>query len=259
MIHFYKYQGTGNDFVMIDARQNDPRLTQEHIAWLCHRRFGIGADGLILLKNHPDYDFQMVYYNSDGRESTMCGNGGRCIARFAFDLGFDQEELSFIAIDGPHKAKRMGAEISLQMADVNQGEQRGADFFLNTGSPHHVVFHEQPDSLAIIPAAHAIRYAAPYKQEGVNVNFVKNLEEGKLSMRTYERGVEDETYSCGTGVTAAVLAAHQAGFLQKSYAEVETKGGKLALRFQALAQGGYRDIWLEGPAQKVFEGKIALP
>ena len=258
MLQFFKYQGTGNDFIMIDARNQEPQLGQEQIAWLCHRRFGIGADGLILLKPHADYDFQMVYYNSDGRESTMCGNGGRCIAQFAFDLGFEQSELSFLAIDGAHKAKKLSSGISLKMTEVKAGEQRGEDYFFDTGSPHHVVFHAQPDELDIIPAARDIRYQPPYAQEGVNVNFVKRVAEGRLSMRTYERGVEDETYSCGTGVTAAVLAAHQAGNLQQGFALVETKGGQLALRFEPSAQGGYRDIWLEGPAQRVFQGSIDL-
>lgn len=251
---FHKYQGTGNDFIMIDGREKIPSWTQAEIAKFCHRRFGIGADGLIILAHAEGYDFRMIYYNSDGRESTMCGNGGRCIARFAHDLGLGSQ-FRFLAIDGPHLAEVSDASVRLQMSDVPEVEKRGQDYFVNTGSPHHVQFHPQPEALDILKAARAIRYAEPYEKEGVNVNFIKG-EGQQWQMRTYERGVEDETYSCGTGVTAAALVAHFSGRAQ-SPVQMQTRGGSLSLSFEHHPQKGYYNIWLEGPALKVFEGQLA--
>ncbi len=251
---FYKYQGTGNDFILIDGRAEIPSWSQKEIEQLCHRRFGIGADGLIILAPDDTHDFRMIYYNSDGRESSMCGNGGRCIAQFAHDLGLGSR-FQFIAIDGPHAAEVLQDRVRLQMKDVASVEARGNDWFTDTGSPHHVVFHEAPNSLEIIPAARAIRNAEPYAKDGVNVNFI-NGEGQNWEMRTYERGVEDETYSCGTGVTAAALVAHAAGKVPQSPINMKTKGGELRLSFEHSSERGYFNIWLEGPALKVFEGRL---
>lgn len=254
-IHFYKYQGTGNDFIMIDGRKEIPLFSQSDIAKLCHRRFGIGADGLIILAPHPELDFRMIYYNSDGGESTMCGNGGRCIARFAADLKVVGNTMRFLAIDGEHQARIVEDEVSLQMIDVDKVESLGQDFFTNTGSPHHIAFADELDDLDLISMAKAIRYNDHYRAEGVNVNFVK-VADNALSMRTYERGVEDETYSCGTGVTAAALVAHSAGKIKQQSVAVHTKGGDLNLSFSCNEKGKYHDIWLQGPATYVFKGEI---
>ena len=251
---FYKYQGTGNDFIMIDGRREIPTISQKEIEKLCHRRFGIGADGLIILAEEAGYDFRMIYYNSDGRESSMCGNGGRCIARFAHDLGMG-DQFSFIAIDGPHKAQVEAERVKLQMGDVANIESRMGDFFTDTGSPHHVQFIDDPNQLDILSAAHAIRYSDTYKKDGVNVNFVQGAGQN-WQMRTYERGVEDETYSCGTGVTAATLVAHHK-YQAPSPVQMHTKGGTLGLSFEFHPDKGYHNIWLVGPALKVFEGQIA--
>jgi len=240
---------------MIDGREEIPTFSQSDIAQLCHRRFGIGADGLIILAPHPQLDFRMIYYNSDGRESTMCGNGGRCIARFAADLQVVTDTMKFMAIDGEHQATIMGAEIALQMIDVEEITTLGDDYFADTGSPHHIAFAEELAEMDLISQARAIRYNDHYRAEGVNVNFVKVVD-NTLTMRTYERGVEDETYSCGTGVTAAAITAHAAGKISSQSVAVHTKGGDLKLSFSLSAEGKYIDIWLQGPATFVFKGTI---
>lgn len=256
-LNFFKYQGTGNDFVMIDNRKTDILLNQKQIEFLCDRKFGIGADGLILLENISGFDFKMVYYNSDGRESSMCGNGGRCLTRFANDLGISKEEYHFTAIDGEHKAKLIGDEISLQMIDVSSVEKLSNGVFIDTGSPHHIVFSNNIADLELLNEARKIRYSKKYKKDGVNVNFVEIESESSINMRTYERGVEDETLSCGTGVTAAVLALANQGFSKANKVEVKTKGGILHLSFTIYGDT-YTDIWLQGPADFVFNGKVNL-
>lgn len=257
-VKFYKYQGTGNDFVMIDDRKNKyTEITDEQVKFMCDRHFGIGADGLIFLRNSEEHDFEMVYYNSDGHKSTMCGNGGRCILRFANDLGVDADNYSFMAVDGLHYGTVTDDIVSLQMIDVADVRQlNDNELFLDTGSPHHIVFVDELPGDDFISAAKAIRYNETYAKEGVNVNFVKVTNKG-LHMRTYERGVEDETYSCGTGVTAAALAASFTGRVKQSPIEVLTAGGKLELDFK---QSGdvFTDIWLTGPAERVFKGRIKL-
>jgi diaminopimelate epimerase len=254
-ITFYKYQGTGNDFIMIDGREEIPSFSQNDIAQLCHRRFGIGADGLIILAPHSELDFRMIYYNSDGRESTMCGNGGRCIARFAADLLAVGDKMKFMAIDGEHQASLFGDEVALQMIDVEEISTLGDEYFADTGSPHHIAFADELVEMDLISQARAIRYNDHYRQEGVNVNFVK-VDDNVLSMRTYERGVEDETYSCGTGVTAAAIIAHAAGKINIQSVEVQTRGGNLKLSFSLSADGKYQNIWLQGPATYVYKGEI---
>lgn len=242
---------------MIDNRAKGLKpLSQNEIKALCDRRFGIGADGFILLEKLEGYDFHMVYYNSDGRESTMCGNGGRCITRFAQDLGIVKDQYSFLAIDGPHEAYIKDGLVSLKMKDVEQVEQVGQDLFADTGSPHHIVFDKDLEQLDIITEARKIRYNDHYRAEGVNVNFIKIMDD-RLDMRTYERGVEDETYSCGTGVTAAVLASHYSGKANSNSVAVKTRGGDLSVTFNKTDKG-YTDIWLTGPAEYVFEGEVEL-
>lgn len=258
-LHFHKYQGTGNDFILIDDRreQFDPRR-QDLVARLCHRRFGIGADGLILLRNAADADFEMVYFNADGRPSTLCGNGGRCIVRFAHKLGLFDTHTTFRAADGLHSAFLEGGVIHLHMQDVRDIQTGQGYHFVHTGSPHHVQFVRQLEDFPVFEEGKKIRHHERYRQiGGTNANFVEVLAEPfSLFVRTFERGVEDETYSCGTGVTAAALAA----FPQAASAtiEVRTLGGELAVSF--VRSGGlYHDIYLIGPAQEVFEGDIAVP
>jgi diaminopimelate epimerase len=251
---FYKYQGTGNDFILIDGREKIPTFSQIEIEQLCHRRFGVGADGLIILVSEPGFDFRMIYYNSDGRESSMCGNGGRCIAQFAHDLGLGST-FNFIAIDGPHKAEVGLEKVGLQMKDPSRPSVQGEGWFLDTGSPHHIEFANNPQEMDLIKAAQDIRYSEHYTKEGVNVNFIKGAGQ-YWEMRTYERGVEDETFSCGTGVTAAAIVAHHAGKVPQSPVYMSTKGGELSLSFDFSEKIGYSNIWLEGPAVKVFEGNF---
>jgi diaminopimelate epimerase len=259
---FYKYQGTGNDFVMIDNRPMQfPADDTELVARLCQRRFGIGADGLILLQNHNDFHFEMVYFNADGNPSSMCGNGGRCIAQFAHDMDFTQPELSFLAVDGPHLARFSdNGNVSLQMQDVETIAPYNDAFVLNTGSPHYVFFKDDVDDENFVEEAKAIRYNNDFAKEGINVNFVEILGENKLKVRTYERGVEDETYSCGTGVVASALAYYHKHFSGDAYMEttisIETKGGNLQVSFLPDSAKHFNNIWLIGPALKVFEGRI---
>lgn len=262
---FWKYQGAGNDFVMLDQRQEQKlgRNDTERIEKLCDRRFGIGADGLILLQNLPGYDFEMIYFNADGRESSMCGNGGRCIAAFARDLGIIQSKCRFMAIDGEHEAlvHEKSAEgeawVELKMSDVLQVETEGNCYILNTGSPHYVRFETQLDSLDMVAEGRAVRYSERFKKEGINVNLVCQAPD-TLQIRTYERGVEDETFACGTGVTAAAISSwfRENNPPGEYEIPVKAKGGALSVRFRANPDGTFSDIWLCGPAAFVFEGVV---
>lgn len=257
---FFKYQGTGNDFVLIDNREESFPSSKHHlIEKLCDRRFGIGADGLILLQNHAEFDFEMVYFNSDGKPSSMCGNGGRCIIAFAHFLGIIGNECKFLAIDGEHLGKIDKGSVSLQMIDVASIEKvSDHQYFLDTGSPHIVAFSEHPtQEIALIDEAHKIRYNERFASEGTNVNFACN-QPNFIDVRTYERGVENETFSCGTGVTAVALAAHFSLQQPNSTISIKTKGGELAVSFEEVENGSYRNIWLHGPAQHVFEGTVSL-
>ena len=254
---FYKYQGTGNDFVIIDNRQlNFDKKDTKRIKFLCNRRFGIGSDGLILLENHDTLDFKMVYFNADGNESSMCGNGGRCIAAFAKFLGIIDSNSSFEAIDGLHHAQIENDRIKLQMQDVSFLQQFESHVFLNTGSPHHVQMEADLEQLDLKNEGAKIRYGAPYHTAGTNVNFVSKVSDSVFSVRTYERGVEDETLSCGTGVTAVALAMNYIGETEKNLITLNVEGGKLQVSFEKDGQG-YKDIWLMGPAIQVFKGEIA--
>jgi diaminopimelate epimerase len=255
-LDFRKYQGAGNDFVLVDAR-NDlafPTHDTAFVARLCDRHFGIGADGLILLRDHPDYDFAMVYYNSDGRPSTMCGNGGRCIIAFARDIGLQRDSYRFLAADGPHAAHWLpDGEVALQMGDVTAVEAGEGYYYLDTGSPHYVRFVADLDAIDVVTAARKIRYNDRFRAEGTNVNFVHSTDNG-LQIATYERGVEAETLACGTGVTAAALAeALRHDVLGSQDITVHAKGGTLRVRFVRQSTG-FSDIWLLGPADFVFAG-----
>ena len=254
---FYKYQGTGNDFVIFDNREGDmPKLTKDTIAHLCHRRFGIGADGLMLLEKVDGFDFKMVYYNSDGNESTMCGNGGRCLVKFAHDLGAIQEKAYFLAVDGPHLAYVQANEVHLGMIDVYDIEHNDNALFLNTGSPHYVEIRKDVENLDVFSLGKKIRYDERFAPGGTNVNFVELLPQNTLLVRTYERGVEDETYSCGTGVTACAIASYYEGY--ESPVTIHTKGGELKVSFEPKAESIFENVFLIGPAIKVFEGEINL-
>ncbi|MBI3236077.1 MAG: diaminopimelate epimerase [Bacteroidetes bacterium] len=258
-IHFYKYQGTGNDFIMLDNRAKEySHLTQKQIEILCDRKFGIGADGLILLEESEGYDFKMVYFNADGSESTMCGNGGRCIVKFAEHLGIVKSNTRFLAIDGAHEATLQEFEVKLKMNDVAQITNENNDYILNTGSPHFVRFVEQIKTLDVYTLGNAIRNSTPFVKEGINVNFVE-IFENDIYVRTYERGVEDETLSCGTGCTAAAIGYHKnKGLSDGIYTiPIETPGGYLKVYFTFEDQQ-YHDVWLEGAALQVYAGTINL-
>lgn len=251
-MEFYKYQGTGNDFVMIDNRNLAfPKNDNDLIAKMCDRRFGIGADGLILLEKDESADFKMLYYNSDGSESTMCGNGGRCLVAFAHFLKIFEEKTVFNAIDGLHEAEINDGIVKLKMIDVQDVKQVLDDFELNTGSPHFVKFVDEVEKLDVFTEGKNIRYSETYKEKGINVNFVSPISENEIFVRTYERGVEDETYSCGTGVTASALSYFQNNNINEL--KIKTLGGNLKVYAQKATQG-YENIWLEGPAEQVFKG-----
>ncbi|MRH99877.1 diaminopimelate epimerase [Kriegella sp. EG-1] len=254
---FYKYQGTGNDFIMLDNRSEQfPKENNALVARFCDRKFGIGADGLILLENDAATDFKMVYYNADGNESSMCGNGGRCIVAFAKFLGIINSETTFMATDGLHKAEITERQVSLQMIDVDQIRQKPEYQFLNTGSPHHVQLVSDLASFDVFSEGKKLRYGL-YGQKGSNINFVEQKEDDIFQVRTYERGVEDETLACGTGVTAVALAMYQIKKLKCNKARIEVLGGELEVRFE-VDNHSYKNIWLIGPAEQVFKGTIEL-
>ena len=254
IIEFYKYQGTGNDFIMIDDREKEFDITDNDlIAALCERRLGIGADGLILLREHANLDFEMMYFNADGKQSSLCGNGGRCIISFAQMLEIIEKETTFMAIDGEHKGKLMDDGIYLQMQDVKEIEGVGDGLVLNTGSPHYIEMVDELDYIDVDKQGRKIRNSAPFKKDGINVNFV--LDAIELQVRTYERGVEAETLSCGTGVVATAIAMHYANCIEETLVNVKTKGGELTVSFEEF-NGSYRNIWLSGEASMVFAGEF---
>ncbi len=254
-MEFFKYQGTGNDFVMIDNRTLDFPKNQNLIEKLCHRRFGIGADGLILLENDDNYDFKMVYYNADGREGSMCGNGGRCTVAFAFFLDIFEHQCVFNATDGLHEAEISNGIIKLKMIDVDYIAQHDKDFVMNTGSPHYVQYINDLENFNVFAKGKEIRNSEKFIEEGINVNFVEQISDNQIFVRTFERGVEDETYSCGTGVTASALT-----FIEKNNllsVDIKTLGGDLKVHAEKDGNS-YKNIWLEGPAKQVFKGKIEI-
>jgi diaminopimelate epimerase len=259
VIQFFKYHGTGNDFVMIDNRQNFfPKNNTKLIEQLCHRRFGIGADGLLLLENDNLTDFRMVYYNSDGNESSMCGNGGRCIVAFAKKLNIIDNQTSFIATDGLHHATILeDRTVSLQMKDVDEVKINPDYIFLNTGSPHHVtIVHDLPKYDVKTNGA-KIRYSNLYGKAGSNVNFVSAKSASHFVLRTYERGVEDETLSCGTGATATAIAMHAIGKTKSNSIDLDVQGGKLKVSFEKNGEI-YQNVVLTGPATFVYKGEVEI-
>lgn len=295
-LNFYKYQGTGNDFVVIDDRKQLFDVNNhELVAKLCDRRFGIGADGLMLLQNSTEnniqnniqnnkesekgitkngFDFHMIYYNSDGQQSSMCGNGGRCMVAFAKYLGIISEKTTFTAIDGVHEAQILDNVVSLKMNDVETVVIGKDFFFLNTGSPHYVSYVENIENYKVFEQGKAIRYSETYQPKGTNVNFISEISPDYLFVRTYERGVEDETFSCGTGVTAAAIAYsitkqhvnHVINNIETTdntkspsinHIKIKTLGGELAVSFE-FSNGKYHDIYLKGAAKLVFEGKYVV-
>lgn len=252
---FYKFQGTGNDFVMIDNREKtfDEKDTKL-VAFLCDRRFGIGADGLILLENEEGVDFKMVYYNSDGNESSMCGNGGRCLVAFASYLNIINDKATFNAVDGLHHATISGDIVSLQMKDVSEIKVKPNASFLDTGSPHHVQLVNNLKDFEVKAEGQKLRYGV-YGQKGSNINFVEPFDDETFSVRTYERGVEDETLSCGTGVTAVAIAMHAAGRVKTNNVKIKAVGGNLEINFEKFGDV-YKNVFLTGPAKFVFKGEI---
>ncbi len=258
-IIFEKYHGTGNDFIIIDDRKGNIKLRKEDIFLLCHRKFGIGADGLMLLQRSEMHDFKMTYYNADGNEGTMCGNGGRCIVHFAKQKGMIDSKSGFEAIDGVHQANVLsyaehGGTISLKMADVGKIEKYGDDYFLNTGSPHYVKIVENIDSIDIYEEGKNIRWDSRFQPQGTNADFVM-VNDDHIVVRTFERGVENLTLSCGTGVVASAIAAAESSARMFGSYHIKTDGGDLEVRFKKDNRI-YKDIWLEGPVVKVYEGIV---
>lgn len=258
-LEFYKYQGTGNDFVMIDNRTGFfPKENVQLVARLCDRRFGIGADGLILLENDTDTDFKMVYYNSDGNLSSMCGNGGRCLVAFAKHLSVIKDKCTFIATDGLHHASIANDGIvSLQMIDVDNIIKESDYTFMNTGSPHHVQMVDDLEHYNVKENGAALRYGSLYGKEGSNINFVKKINEDTFSLRTYERGVEDETLACGTGATAVAIAMNVTGQTKSTSIKLNVEGGKLVVSFDKN-DNQFTNVFLIGPAEFVFKGVVEL-
>jgi diaminopimelate epimerase len=254
-LHFHKYQGTGNDFIILDNRHLQfPKNDTNLVARLCDRRFGIGADGLLLLEDDNSSDFNMVYFNADGNLGSMCGNGGRCLVAFANSLGLVDGKVQFMASDGIHEAIITGEQVSLKMSDVSRINKKRNAFFLNTGSPHHVQLVKDLTKFEVVKEGKRIRFGV-YGEKGSNINFVEQLSPDMFMVRTYERGVEDETFSCGTGVTAVALVMHYADKTESTDIKIRTRGGDLSVRFN-VGKKGYKDVVLEGPATFVYKGTI---
>ena len=257
IIPFYKYQGTGNDFILID-KINHPTISLPSdinlIKKLCHRKFGIGADGLIFLQKHPQYDFEMVYYNPDGSQS-LCGNGSRCAVQLANKLGIIEDQANFLAIDGPHQVRIQDSLIDLAMHDVSTVQAIENDHFLDNGSPHYVHFVDNLEEIDVINMGKMINHRESFQNTATNVNFVKLEKNNQISMRTYERGVNNETLSCGTGAVAAALVASEKGYISPIH--IRTMGGELKVSFHKQ-NAVFTDIWLIGPAIQVFQGQISI-
>lgn len=252
---FYKYHGTGNDFILINDPPGEfPDDNVELIRHLCERRFGIGADGLILIRKHPDMDFRMVYFNSNGNEGSMCGNGGRCAVAFAHRMGMCGEAATFLAADGTHVGKVIRPDhIQLKMQSVSNIRILADHYELDTGSPHYVTFVEKMEEVDVYSLGRKIRFSNAFRAEGINVNFVEHGRD-RLFVRTYERGVENETWSCGTGVVAAALCVSLRETSERSEFQVRTRGGDLQVSFRRENQNRFRNIILEGPAEFVYQG-----
>jgi len=255
-IPFYKYHGTGNDFIIVDNREMIfPKEDHKWIEKICTRKFGIGADGLMLFENSDKYDFKMIYYNADGKIGSMCGNGGRCIVAFAHHLKIFEKETTFEAIGELYEAKIENELVNLQMNDVKAINSNKDYYFLDTGSPHHVTFKNNIDKIDVYQEGKKIRYGSPYFEKGTNVNFVEKINNNTFKVRTYERGVENETLSCGTGVTAVAIASHLSKKSKSNQIKLQTLGGNLEVSFD-VKNNIYKNIILKGPATFVFKGEI---
>ncbi len=256
-IAFDKYQGAGNDFIIIDNRKDVVDPADFHlINRLCDRRFGIGADGLILVSCHDRADYEMKYFNADGKLGSMCGNGGRCTAHFALRSGIAGAKQRFLAFDGLHEAIVARDTVRLQIGDVYEHRKIGGNYFIDTGSPHYVVFADDLDNLNVVEEGRKLRWSPLFAPGGTNVNFVRIDDKG-ISIRTFERGVEDETLACGTGATASVIASILAGRFDRAPVSVRARGGALSVDFK-IQKDKITDIWLTGPVSFVFEGKIGV-
>lgn len=254
-IPFLKYQGTGNDFVMIDNRAKIfPKEKTDKISQICDRHFGIGADGIILIEEDDEYDFKMIYYNADGSE-TFCGNGARCAVAFAKKLDIINDTTNFIAVDGPHYAEVKKEMISLQMINVDEIKVNKDSVFMYTGTQHHVELVNNLDNYAVFENGRKIRYS--YDEPGSNVNFVEQIDTNSFRVRTYEKGVENETLACGTGVTAVAIAMHKIGKTKNDHIKLPVEGGLLEVSFSE-DNGYYTSIFLRGPAQLIFKGNIEI-
>jgi diaminopimelate epimerase len=260
-MNFHKYQGTGNDFIILDNRRGKVVLQPREIAFLCNRHFGIGADGLMLLEQKAGYDYYLKYYNSDGNESSMCGNGGRCATAFARNTGIIGNTAKFYAFDGEHEAEILQGTVAecnvrLKMRDAQIGNEFRDGYFIDTGSPHFVKFVKSLESVNMVEEGRVLRYDPRFAPAGTNVDFVENNIDG-ISVRTYERGVEDETLSCGTGVTASALVTAWLHPGAKGYVNISTTGGRLKVHFIRNGEK-FTKVYLEGPARYVFSGEISL-
>lgn len=256
VLSFYKYQGTGNDFIIVDDRKrNLGDCSNELIQKLCDRRLGIGADGFIVLHDHEEHDFEMVYHNADGSQS-LCGNGSRCAVHLAHQLGIIGQEACFLTTDGVHQAYIKEGLIYVKLNDIAEVKTLPEGYWLDTGSPHYVTWVKDLASLDVYNEGQKIRNSTPFQKEGVNVNFVQRKEDGMLAMRTYERGVEDETLSCGTGAAAVALVASLAG--NTSPIAISAQGGILQVSFTRYNEQRFQDIYLIGPVQQVFQGTINI-
>ncbi len=259
-VEFFKYHGAGNDFIMVDCRQSDELFFNiENVKFLCDRHLGIGADGLILLLNDQKADFRMKYFNSDGKEGTMCGNGGRCITLFAADLNIIKEKTEFSGIDGSHLAEIISPGIiKLKMIDVKEVKELNDGYLVNTGSPHFVTFRNAIVDIDVFSEGHEIRHQPRFENGGANVNFVEQVSENVLKMRTFERGVENETLACGTGAVASAISSHYRQKTDKNSYTIYAPGGTLSVSFTVQNNHNYTNVWLQGPAKFVFKGQIII-
>jgi len=254
VMEFYKYQATGNDFIIIDDRENNFDIHDSSlIKSLCERKMGIGADGLILLRNHNGYDFRMTYFNCDGFESTLCGNGARCIVSFANLLGIVRQQATFMAIDGVHEASITDDGVSIKFQNIQNIDQKNKYLIIDSGSPHLVNIVDNVDKINVNLEGARIRNMEPYKTEGININFIEH--DDYVKIRTYERGIESETLSCGTGAVASAIALYHLGFIEENIVSLITKGGDLSVMFEEF-NGMYRNIWLTGAVNLVYIGEF---
>lgn len=256
MIEFYKYQGAGNDFIMIDNRK--AVFTGDKVAFVrrwCERRFGIGSDGMIFIEADGEADFTMDFYNPDGSQS-FCGNGSRCAMAFASFLGFIGNKAVFKAIDGMHEGELTSNGVRIKMGNVTEVKEIGKDHFIHTGSPHYISWCEADDKRDIVEFGKQIRYSEPYRAEGTNVNLIRPVGDSHIDVRTYERGVENETFACGTGATACGLSYAYLNGLKEGKVRVDVRGGELSIYLKQPTKGMFEEVWLEGPAAFVFKGEI---